>query len=263
MTTPPRPDQEIDPPAQVIAPGGNAGIFRGRLIIVNGVTAPPGSGIFIYDNTGALIGAWVGAAGTDPIDSGAVSLGLTVQNPSGTVVANLQSGALQMERLSGAFAPPFITITDATILAGTASGTDINAAGIVTPIIQAVTPGDNTGGAETWHDLTTMSGGWTIGGHAAYTMLPSGWLGIAFKDLVPGTDTDGTVIFSAANGLPAAYRPANNHRIVCYTNTIRVSGAAFEMAALEFETDGSIQCSGIAAAATRLDLYAAIPLNDS
>ena len=95
-------------------------------------------------------------------------------------------------------------------------------------------------------------------------MLPSGWLGIAFKDLVPGTDTDGTVIFSAANGLPAAYRPANNHRVVClHEHAPRQSGAAFEMAALEFETDGSIQCFGIAAAATRLDLYAAIPLNDS
>ena len=119
MTTPPRPDQEIDPPAQVIAPGGNAGIFRGRLIIVNGVTAPPGSGIFIYDNTGALIGAWVGAAGTDPIDGGC---GFARPHRAEPVrdgrSLNLQSGALQMERLSGAFAPPFITITDATITGG-------------------------------------------------------------------------------------------------------------------------------------------------
>jgi len=263
MTTPPRPDQQQDPPVQVISPGGMSGVFRGREIIINGVIAPPGSGIFVYDNSGALIGAWVGANGTDPLDGGAVSIGLTVQNPSATVVTNLQSGALTMQRLSGVFAPPQIIITDATVLAGTASDTTINAAGIVTPIIQAVTPGDNTGGAETWHDLTTMSAGWAIGGHAAYTMLPNGWLGVAFKDLTPGTDTDGTVIFSAANGLPAAYRPANNHRVACYTNILRAGGSTAEAAALEFETDGSIQCFGVAAAATRLDLYAAIPLDDS
>lgn len=262
MTTPPRPDQEQSPPVQVIAPGGSSGVFRGREIIINGVVAPPGSGIFVYDNSGALIGAWVGANGTDPLDGGPVTIGLTVQNPSGTVVANLQSGALQMERLSGAFAPPFISITDATVLAGTASGTSINAAGIVTPIIQAVTPRDNTGSPETWHTMPAMAAGWTIGGHASYTMTPNGWLGVAFKDLVPGTDTDGTAIW-AAGSLPAAYVPANNHRVTAYTNTLRVSGAAFEMGALEFETDGSIQCFGIAAAATRLDLYAAIPLNDS
>ena len=263
MTTPPRPDQQIDPPAQVIAAGGAAGVFRGRLIIVNGVTAPPGSGIFIYNNTGALIGSWVGAAGTDPIDHQAVVLGLTVQNPAATISANMQSGSLIIEKFSGVVAPPEIKILDDTITAGTASDTTLTAAQIITPLISAVTPGDNTGGAETWHDLTTMSNGWSIGGHAAYTMLPSGWLGVAFKDLVPGTDTDGTVIFSAANGLPAAYAPANNHRVACYTQQQRVSGATVETAALEFETDGSIQCFGVAGASTRLDLYAAIPLNDS
>ena len=263
MTTPPRPDQQIDPPAMVIAPGGASGVFRGRLIEIIGIAAPPGSGIFVYDNTSALIGSWVGANGTDPIDGDAVTLGFTVRNPAGTISAHIESGTVTVEKFSGVVAPPTVKVLDDTITAGTASDTTISASGIITPLISAVTPGDNTGGAETWHDLTTMSNGWSIGGHAAYTMLADGWVGIAFKDLVPGTDTDGTVIFSAANGLPAAYAPANNHRVVAYTNTLRVSGAAFEMGALEFETDGSIQCFGIAAAATRLDLYCTLPLNDS
>ena len=55
MTTPPRPDQQQDPPAQVISPGGMSGVFRGREIIINGIVAPPGSGIFVYNNAGKQI----------------------------------------------------------------------------------------------------------------------------------------------------------------------------------------------------------------
>ena len=262
MTTPPRPDQEQSPPPQVIAPGGSSGVFRGREIIVNGIVAPPGSGIFVYDNVGDLIGAWVGANGTDPLDGTAVTLGLTVQNGAGTNVANLQGGSLIVEKLSGAFAPPQIQVIDFTLNSGN-TGTDVTSNGVLTSVITTYDPVLLNGTVETWHDLTTMSNGWTIGGHAAYTLTPDGWLGIAFKDLVPGSDADGTVIFSAANGLPAPYRPANAHRVVAYTSIQRASGATSSSAALEFETDGSVQCFGVAAASTRLDLYAVIPLNDS
>jgi hypothetical protein len=260
MTTPPRADQESAPPPMVISAGGSAGVFRGRLVIITG-GGPPGTGIFVYSSAGALVGSWVSDAGTDPLDGDSVPQGLLSQNPAGTLQAVLNSASLTLTKLSGVAAPPLIVLADDT--ASTTDGTSIGSSGISTPNIVAVVPGNTAGLVETWHDLTTMSNGWSIGGHAAYTMLPDGWLGIAFKDLVPGTDTDATVIFSSANGLPAAYRPANTHRVVAYTNTLRVSGAAFEMGALEFETDGSIQCFGIAAAATRLDLFTAVPLNDS
>jgi hypothetical protein len=262
MTTPPRPDQESVPPPMVIAAGGSAGVFRGRLIIVNGSAAPPGSGIFIYNSTGALIGAWVGSAGTDPLDGGAVAEGLTVQDATGTKQTLIDTGSITVTKVSGAFTPPLITVNDQTLNSGD-TPTLAESVGLVALNVSTYDPVKLDGTGETWHDLATPSNGWTIGGHAAYTLLPDGWLGIAFKDLVPGTDTDGTTVFSSANGLPAAYRPANSHRIVAYTNTLRVSGASFEMGALEFETDGSIQCFGIAAAATRLDLFTAIPLNDS
>lgn len=118
------------------------------------------------------------------------------------------------------------------------------------------------GNATNWAAMGSMSNGWTVGGHASWRLDFNGQLVVAFKLLVPGTDTDGTVIWSSANGLPTIARPANNHIIVCYTQAIRVAGASFEMAALEFETDGSIQCIGIQAASTRVDLYATIPLDD-
>jgi hypothetical protein len=237
MTTPPRPDQEIDPPAQVIAPGGNAGIFRGRLIIVNGVAAPPGSGIFIYNNAGALIGSWVGAAGTDPVDGEAVLLGFTVQNPAGTISANMQSGSLIIEKFSGVVAPPQIQVLDDTAVPGTASNTVLNAAGIVTPIIQAVTPGDNTGGAETWHTLGSPSATGYTTGHGRYRMSPEGETEF---DIVltanGGGGTAGTYTF--ANTLPAAYQPATNRSYPLGYNGTITAGQNFP--ALRITTAGAV-----------------------
>lgn len=259
--TDPRPDQVDDPPVMVISPGGSAGVFKGRLVIVQGVSAPPGSGIFVYDNTGALIGSWVGVSGTDPVDHDSVQLGLSVQNPSGTNVANLQSGSLTIQKLSGVFAPPQIQVTDFTVNSGN-TGTDVTATGVLTTLVTTYDPVALNGTVEAWHSMPSIGAGWSVGGHASYTLMPDGWLGVAFKDLVPGTDTDGTAIW-ASGSLPTPYRVSNAHRVACYTQQQRVSGATTETAALEFETDGSIQCYGIAAASTRVDLYAVVPLNDS
>lgn len=114
---------------------------------------------------------------------------------------------------------------------------------------------------ETWHSMPAMSAGWNVGGHARYRLTALGDLQVAFKDMVVGTSTDQTVIW-AAGSLPPAYRPTNNHRIVCYADQLRVSGSGFEAACLEFQTDGSVQCIGIAGGASRADCYAIIPITD-
>jgi len=49
MTLDPRPDQQTDPPAAVLAPGGAAGVFRGRLVIIFG--SANGVGLFVYSPT--------------------------------------------------------------------------------------------------------------------------------------------------------------------------------------------------------------------
>lgn len=108
--------------------------------------------------------------------------------------------------------------------------------------------------------MPAMTNGWSIGGHATYTKDVLGNLVVSFKDLLVGTDTDGTLIW-AIGSLPVGFRPANSRRIVCYTSTLRVSGAAFESAALEFLPNGSIAVYGTAAASTRLDLFGTIPLS--
>ena len=153
------------------------------------------------------------------------------------------------------------------------SGTDYlsaawSAAGFVIPAgsIAAVDPSTGTVAApavaEPWHSMPSMSASWSVSGFAEYRLLPTGDLQLAFQDLVPGTDTDGTTIW-AAGSLPAAYRPAHNSpRLAAYSNALRTGavGTATEGPALTVLTDGSVECFGIAAASTRVDLSAIVPL---
>jgi hypothetical protein len=111
---------------------------------------------------------------------------------------------------------------------------------------------------ESWHNMPAMSGGWS-NSHAKYRLTSEGNLQLSFRNLGPGTDTDGATIWAAAS-LPAAYQPVSNKRIACYSQALR-TGAAAEAAALEVITDGSVQCFGIAAASTRVDLEAVVALD--
>jgi len=281
MTLDPRPDQISDPPAAVLAPGGASGVFKGRLVVVSGTGY---SGVFVYapgpPGTGNLI-AEMSNGGTDPygnpfnagvetIDALGRNLTMfgrfltwskntdTPDNPPLILADPSHANGNSLEITTGegvsTDSPAALTFYDSSASAGV-TGIPAGQPGIFVPADCPIVCDD-------WHPMGGMSSGWTVGGHASYKLLPTGWLGVAFKDLVPGTATDGTVIW-AAGSLPSGYQVGNNHRVVAYTNQIRVSGGSFEMAALEFETDGSIQCFGVAGASPRLDLYAAIPLDDT
>ena len=66
---PQRPDQVISPPPTVLAPGGAAGVFRGRLVIISGTSTNGSTGLFAYSPTpaaGNLVASIAAAAGTDP-----------------------------------------------------------------------------------------------------------------------------------------------------------------------------------------------------
>lgn len=107
-----------------------------------------------------------------------------------------------------------------------------------------------------WNDLGTIATGMSVT-VAKYRLNPvNGSLDISIRNLNPsaGTDTDGSVIWSAANGLLASYRPNTPKRVPVYCNNLRVpSTGNFEGAAIEIEIDGSIQCFGWAGSATRVD----------
>lgn len=97
-------------------------------------------------------------------------------------------------------------------------------------------------GIDSWHPITTMKTGWTISGVFEYKAVGiAGLVIVKIRNIAPlTTDADGTVIVTAANGLPSAYRPADNTRAPLYSN----AGGGTEQPAFEFETDGSIQIFG-------------------
>jgi hypothetical protein len=119
---------------------------------------------------------------------------------------------------------------------------------------------------DSWTDTGAMASGWSKTGYFKYTLLPDGWVGVAAVLSPDGTATnkpDGSTILVAANGLPAAYRPSTNKLIPAYCNALRTGavGTATESAALSFITDGSVQCYGIAAAATSCIVHASFPIS--
>ena len=172
MTTPPRVDQQIDPPPSVLAPGGAAGIFRGRLVIVNGVV-PPGGGIFIYSG-GNLVGYWVGSAGTDPVNGSAVQQGLSVQ-------------------LSSLDKTP----------------TRLTALAVIAPTVETYNPTLSDGTLEAWHTLSLAAGWSTVAGQPvpSYRLLPDGNIQIVGSATHTAFSTPTNL--STAGALPAAYQPMN------------------------------------------------------
>ena len=110
-----------------------------------------------------------------------------------------------------------------------------------------------------WNNMPAAVNGWGIGGHAQYRLTINGDLQVSFKDLTVGSASDGTNIWNAG-ALPAAYQVANSHRVVCYSDAIKTVSGNLEASALEFQTDGSVQCYGFALAASRADLYTVIPM---
>lgn len=109
-----------------------------------------------------------------------------------------------------------------------------------------------------WSNMPAMTNSWSIGDFAKYRMTADGNLQVAFKNLRAGTTNDGTTIW-ASGSLPSVFRPPTFHRMVCWSDSLRTTVNA-EAAALEFAADGSVNCQGVASNATRVDLYAIIPL---
>ena len=106
-------------------------------------------------------------------------------------------------------------------------------------------------GADTgWHNFGTMSASWT-NSVARYRAVGMGLIFLEFRGVVPGTTTNGTVIWTAGNGLAAisGYLPASVRRII-FGNA---GTAGANPPELEFETDGSVQCFNVVAGVTGMD----------
>jgi hypothetical protein len=115
---------------------------------------------------------------------------------------------------------------------------------------------------DTWHNMpATLSNSWAIGGHAAYKKsVYDSLLIVSFKDLAPGSVSDGTVVWPAGS-LPTGYQVASAQRVAAGSDMLKAAGGGYESPEFEFESDGSIQCYGFNAVSTRADLFTVIPLD--
>jgi hypothetical protein len=120
-----------------------------------------------------------------------------------------------------------------------------------------------SGGGTSWANMGSMSASWTVGGLAKWRLTGDGLLVLAWRNLNPGTLTDGTTIWSAANGLPAAARPATLKVIGGVTDHMsNPSSLGTESCAVVLNTDGSVQVQGLAGASvTRLDVCGTYPID--
>lgn len=178
-----RPDQVVSPPPAVLAPGGAAGVFRGRLVIVYGTG--PGSGVFVYDpspGAGNLV-ASITEASTDQYGNGTIPG--AIASYGGTVgYAALGSGAVIIRRYTDATAAQVSGGGGRLILhSGQATAGDddvwlylndssqggpevVISPGLsgTAPIFIVTTEPGNPGTAETWHPLTLASGWSAVSG---------------------------------------------------------------------------------------------------
>lgn len=106
-------------------------------------------------------------------------------------------------------------------------------------------------------DTGSLSNGWGKNGGVGYLKYQRiGRLCFIYcRDLAPGTVADNTEICSAANGLPSSCRPNSAVALAANTNAIKQNGSSWEMAALHFMADGSIQCTGFHLSCTFADCY--------
>jgi hypothetical protein len=285
---PRRPDQSYTPAPPSIASGAGA-VFKGRLVVISGTSSNGSVGLFVYSGApanGNLIASIASTSGTDQFNN-AYQAGITSYDPGVTNnIVNLFAGIISLSRSTLSQNPATISFANASmsiigasnlaafaneiILAGGASGgtvTRIQGSDGSNAYLKTCEP-NNFGASTAWHQLSGFAAGFSVGGECRYRLTIENELEVHFRNLVHDgvtADPDGTIVLSSANGIPAAFRPPSARRFSVYCNQIRVIATGppttSSGAALEIETDGSIQCFGFAQAATRIDGYACLPLD--
>jgi hypothetical protein len=220
-----------------------------------GALAPSGGGNGGPGGNGQPKAATVGGAGATPGGGGGQG---GFDSPSR---AGGRGGAGRV-RLTYATGAPTILASFAAAAGTDQFGTAYPAGNLVTQPVRAQDPNAANATAETWHSITTV-GGMTInaGGHIAYRLTPDNMVEIEVQNVTTNATADGTTVVTAANGLKSQYRPlAEKRRPFAYAVAKSTVGA-YPDATLAFQTDGSIQCYGFAAA-NRIDGQVRFPLDN-
>jgi hypothetical protein len=249
----------------VVAPGGAAGVFKGRLVVIFGTSTNGSTGLFVYSPTpakGNLIASIAAAAGTDPYGNAYLQGTANYALVSGTtfIADALLGGQVQWWQSTTGEAGPYTE----QFAIGAAGSTNQDFTTTATQIAQGI-PGvvaqdpTNIGSApvlgESWHNLGSLAiAGWTVSVARYKLLADSGLVAVQIQNLAPSTHpADGTVIWSTAQGLQSGWQPSINERHDASTQDLGTG----QSPSLQFQTDGSIQVNGITGTTTtRLDCYA-------
>lgn len=215
------------------------------------------SGIFGYSPApavGNLIFSVAAAAGTDPYGN-AYLAGITSYNDLGGLaqqVVNLLDGAVGLNVRDSGGAWHFDSVYSDPVTFDLILNSSTN---VIRPPagqrLEATNP-IATGSAESFHALTGLIAGWSVG-TAQYKLLADSQLVLLqIIDLVPPASppSDGTAIWPAGS-LPVEYQPVNFQPIeVCYHS----GTAGTETPALQVRPNGSIEVYGVGSTSvTRMD----------
>lgn len=234
---PRRPDQRSSPPPAVVAPGGTAGTFRGRYVVVYGTG--PNSGVFVYSASpaaGNLIGSITASTGTDPYGNAYLS-GITSYNqplPGFDYFAESSMNGQSIFYAASSYAGPwqttgsigvtgslatefdakqsvvgtldYFTWTNAGTLLAKLTATQFQ---MVVPVI-ATEPGTFST-PESWHSITSgFPTGWS--GALYYQLVATGQIALDFNlSIASGTAISHGETIAV---LPTGYRPANRAKFL-------------------------------------------------
>lgn len=270
----PRPDQSYrTPPPTWVAPGGAAGTFRGRLVIVYGTGA--GQGVFVYSGTPALGNPpifWASAVLTDPYGNtlkgyaGAASQGFYVVGNAGQADTTIGGGSVQWR--SGSItqngfiqvpaagadylqiqAPLIAGDTDAANLQLT-SGTAGAAFTTLSPYGNDLRATNPNGLAETWHPLTLAAGWSNVAGHAPASYRLNALGNVEMTGRITGTVSGATQIAT----LPTGYYSTTYQRAYPCNVDASAGITPSETPHMYCGTAGSVQVTGLANGSANVDI---------
>lgn len=218
--------------------------MQGPSALLNVLTIPPGASstqerividgirgaIFLYDNTGALVGSESPVSGTDNA-SNAYLAGKATYFDSGLgyLLACTNNGSQVIFYTALTSAGPWTQLASMSssqsgdIILQPSAGRSVNLTNLIVTGKITSTSGTQANPTlittDTWHNFA-YSNGWAAGANGAqYRLTAQGDLQISAQ-FTPGTTTNGTTIAT----LPAGWRPATGKAVPCYGDGTAATG---------------------------------------
>lgn len=242
MNMPQRPDQAVSPPPLVVSPGGAAGTFRGKLVVIFGTGN--NIGLFVYNPSPASGNLKDSITALGEFDAYGNATGQGFTSYTGNTASDLFMSLNQAGLSWG---------TIANLTAGTGA---LAIGGPVTLRIQntlLATDPSAAGTNESWHTLSLAAGWSTVGGQPvpSYRLLPDG--NVQLTGVATHAGFSVNTQLSTAGALPSAYQPST---------LMVIGGNANGDAVAEVSTAGTVTAApGSLASATACRFNGTYPVN--